>query len=393
MPTSKKPFIAVDRERLSAGAQAVRTRSAGFRHRWARHAFVSTFFGALGAFLVLLAFGNYFSLGKSHSSQVVLQESSAIIDVVNQVGPSVVNITTEQVKTSPFGFQTAINGAGSGIVIKSDGLILTNKHVVAGADAITVTTPDHQTFKHARVLGLDPINDIAFVKVDASGLPAATLGDSDQVVVGQRAIAIGNALGEFDNTVTDGIISGVGRPVVAGSGATEQESLRDLLQTDAAINPGNSGGPLVNVEGQVIGIDTAIATDAQGIGFAIPINQAKADITSIERSNKLAKAYLGIRYVTITDSLKAANHLPLSQGAYLIGNGAQPAIVPGSPAAKAGLKAKDIITKVDADDLTDKRGLATLLGRHLPGDSVKLTILRDGKTIEVTVTLGTLPSG
>ncbi len=347
--------------------------------------------GLLGGFLALLAFSNYFSVDKNRSQQVVLEESSAIIDVVNRVGPSVVNISTNGVSQTFFGFSQATQASGSGIILSKDGLILTNKHVVVGANSITVTTSDNKEYKNAKVVGTDPLNDVAFIKIDASGLTPAVLGDSDQIVVGQRVVAIGNALGQFSNTVTSGIISGIGRPVVAGEGTSETERLQDLLQTDAAINPGNSGGPLVDMEGQVIGMNTAVAGNAQNIGFAIPISQVKADISSIQSSGKLQKAYLGVRYLDINSDVSRQYSLSVDQGAYLIGNSGQPAIIAGGPADKAGLKAGDVITQVNGSDINAKQSLATLIGQHQPGDVVTLTILRVGKSQQISVTLGTLP--
>ncbi len=346
--------------------------------------------GALAAVLVLVFFHN--SVSVNSGQQVVLQESAAIIDVAKSVGPSVVNISTTGTTTDIFGFRQTLSGAGSGIIISADGLILTNKHVISGnVKQITVTTASRQEFKNAQVVGEDPLNDIAFIKVDAHGLTAAKLGDSDHLVVGQRVAAIGNALGQFPNTVTYGIISGLGRPIVAG-GASEQEQLTGLIQTDAAINPGNSGGPLVDLEGEVVGINTAIAGNAQSIGFAIPINQAKADITSIQNSGKLAKAYLGVRYAELSPALAKQYNLTETSGAYVIGNGNSPAVIPGGPADQAGVKANDVISKVDGAAINAETSLSTLIGQHQPGDSVELTIVRKNQTITIRVTLGTLPA-
>jgi serine protease Do len=326
--------------------------------------------------------------------QVLLQEDSAAVNVAKQVSPSVVSITSDTTTTGFFGNTQTQQGAGTGIIVRADGLILTNKHVVpSDAGNFSVFTADGHEYKNARVVARDPNNDIAFVQIDANGLKAAELGDSSQVRVGQKVIAIGNALGQFQNTVTEGLISGLGRPIVAGDqGSSDQEALQNLLQTDAAINPGNSGGPLVDLTGQVIGMNTAVAGDAQGIGFAIPINEAKSDIASVEGNGKITKAYLGVRFVAITKEFASKNNLPVSNGAYVSGDQSNPAVVPGSPADKAGLKDGDIITKVAGQAIDQTHPLTTLIGQHKPGDSVALTVLRDGKEQSINVNLSEAPS-
>lgn len=345
--------------------------------------------GVVGIFFV----NDYFSLSKDRSRQVVLEESSAIIEVANKLKPSVVSIVTESPQLDFFGQVSGTqSGAGTGIIIREDGLILTNKHVIPeGSTKITVVGSDGQAYEGS-VLARDPFNDIAYVKINGSGFVPAELGDSDQVVVGQKVVAIGNALGEFDNTVTSGIISGIGRPVTAGDATTEVERLQDLFQTDAAINPGNSGGPLVDINAKVIGMNTAIADNAENIGFAIPINQAKAGIASVESTGKLVKPYLGVRYVSITKEYAKANNLPVDQGAYIISSDGQPAIIEGSPAAKAGLKEKDIITRVNGQDVTKTSSLVTLIGKYQVGDEITLTILRDGQPQEIKARLEEIPT-
>ncbi len=359
---------------------------------WARPLVVGLIGGMIGGIIAIYAINDYFSLVTDRSRQVVLEESSAIIDVASELGPSVVSIVTEEARLDLFGRTTSQEvGAGSGIIISSSGLILTNKHVVGeNPTKITVFTSDNREFADATVIARDPFNDLAYIKINATDLKPSVLGDSDQVVVGQRVVAIGNALGELDNTVTSGIISGLGRPVIA-EGATEAERLQDLFQTDAAINPGNSGGPLVNIEGKVIAINTAVAGDGENIGFAIPINQAKPGIASIERTGRLEKAYIGVRYVNIDRDIAKDNDLAVDQGAYVIGNQGQPAILSGSPAAKAGLQEKDIITKVNDEDITRRRSLATLINKFQAGETIRLTILRSGQESEVSVTLEVLP--
>lgn len=349
--------------------------------------------GVVGGLFSIFALNDYFSLSNNRSRQIVLEESSAIIETAKKLDPSVVSITTERADADIFGRLRGIRGgAGTGLIIRGDGLILTNKHVIPeGIDKITVISNDGTSFENARVLARDPLLDLAYIKVDANNLTAVELGDSEQVVVGQRVVAIGNALGEFKNTVTSGIISGIGRPVVADD-AAEGEQLQDLLQTDAAVNQGNSGGALVNIEGKVIGITTVVAGGAENIAFAIPINQAKAGITSIETSGRIAKPYLGVRYVNLNKEIAQKNNLGVEQGTYLVGDETTPAILPDSPAAKAGLKQGDIITKVDGDEINKDQTLSELIGKHKVGDSLKLTIVREAKEQAISVTLSELPN-
>lgn len=325
------------------------------------------------------------------SKQVTLQENSATIDLVKKVGPSVVSINTSTTVQSFFGAQEQ-EGAGTGVIVTPDGLILTNKHVVEGASTVTVTNTDGKQFE-GKILALDAANDIAFIKVEASGLPAADLGDSDKVEVGQRAIAIGNALGEYSNTVTTGVISGKQRPVQASDGQGRTETLTNLFQTDAAINPGNSGGPLLNIDGQVIGINTAVASgnNAQNIGFAIPINQVKSALESVKTRGVIIRPYIGVRYVMLTDSFAERNGLPVKQGALLRGDEQTIAVISGSPAAKAGLREGDIITKINDKEITRDNPLQSVVVGYSPGDTVKVTYWRDGKEQTVDVKLEEAP--
>ncbi len=328
--------------------------------------------------------------------QLVVEENSAIVAVAEKVAPSVVSITSQSVARGFFGQSVQQQGAGTGIIVTADGLIMTNKHVVSDATAnYTVITSEGKELKNARVVARDPINDVAFVRVSASGLPAATLGDSEAVKIGQRVVAIGNALGQFQNSVTEGIISGIGRPITAGDGSdgVAPESLSNLFQTDAAINPGNSGGPLLNLEGQVIGINTAVAgQNAQNIGFAIPVNDVKAQLASVKTQGKIVRPYLGVRYVALSKEVAVANELSVNEGAWLRSDATEPAILPGSPAAKAGLKDGDIITKVAGDKLTATSSLQSLVGRHKVGEKLKLTVMREGKEQIVEVTLEEAPA-
>lgn len=333
-----------------------------------------------------------------NSQTIVMQQGEVIAEVFNKVSPSTVAIMTEATSTGGannyFSSQQVSEGAGSGIIVSKDGYIMTNKHVVPdGIKTVQVVTHDGKEYTDVTVVGRDPSNDIAFLKIaNVNDLTPAQIGDSNQVTPGQQVIAIGNALGIFRNSVTSGIVSGVGRPLTASDEtgmATEQ--LEDMFQTDAAINPGNSGGPLVNLKGEVIGMNTAISSDGQAIGFAIPINAAKAEIASVIAKGKIIKAYVGVRFISITPEVAKQMNLKVTDGALVAGGAGQPAIISGSPAEKAGLKSGDIITKVNGVQVQAGRGLATLLSQYIPGDKVELTVLRDGKEQKNTVTLAEYP--
>jgi len=314
----------------------------------------------------------------------------AISRVAEKVSPSVVSIVTSVNTQSIFGAAKQ-QAAGTGIILSKDGYILTNHHVIDSATTVQVITSDGKTYENVKVIGSDPLNDVAYLKIDGvNNLTPASMGDSSTVRVGQQVVAIGNALGQYQNTVSSGIISGKGRPVTAGSGdGNSSESLTDLLQTDAAINPGNSGGPLLNYTGQVVGIDTAIASDAQGIGFAIPINATKGTTKMVLAGKGVQRAYLGVRYVEITAAVTKQYNLSVKSGAYVVGDGANTAIVAGSPADKAGLKEKDIITKVNGESVGVAGSVSTLAGEYAPDDTITITYLRDGTEHSAKVTLGT----
>lgn len=313
----------------------------------------------------------------------------AISRVVDQVAPSVVSIVTNVNTRTIFGTAEQ-QAAGTGIIISKDGYILTNHHVINGASKVQVISSDGTTYDDVKVVGSDPLNDIAYLKISGvDNLKAAEMGDSSTLRVGQQVIAIGNALGQYQNTVSSGIISGKGRPVMAGSeGESASESLTDLLQTDAAINPGNSGGPLLNYSGQVVGINTAIASDAQGIGFAIPVNATKGTTKTVLAGKGVLRSYLGVRYVEITAAVAKQYDLPVKVGAYITGEG-NSAVEAGSPAAKANLREKDIITKINGEEVGIAGSVSTLAGEYAPGDTINLTYLRGGTAQTVKITLGT----
>ena len=353
--------------------------------------------GLIGSFLFVRYFANAIPADRK---QLIVQENSAVIDVAQKVSPSVVSITSKTVTRSFFGGVQQAEGAGTGMIVTSDGLILTNRHVVEDTAAnYTVITSDGKSYP-AKVLTRDTVNDVAFVRITASNLSVVELGDSGSVKVGQRVVAIGNALGQFQNSVTDGIISGLSRGVVAGDGSgtassTSSEQLQNLLQTDAAINPGNSGGPLVNLDGQVVGINTAIAGQgAQNIGFAIPINEVKPLVASVKSSGKIVRPYLGVRYQAIDKQVATQNNLSVTQGAWVQAADTQnPGVVAGSPAEKAGIKDGDILTKIGSDTIDATHSLQSLIGKHKVGDKVTVGLLRDGKNQGVDVTLEAAPAG
>ena len=355
------------------------------------------------------------------NQKVTVEEESASTDVVKQVSPSVVSIiiTKDLSKiysmTGPQPFDDFFNqfgfpfnfffneqpqqpapegkqevGGGTGFVInQQSGLILTNRHVVTDTEAeYTVLTNEGQRYE-ATVVARDAVNDMALVQIQDKSIPAVRLGDSDSVQIGQTVIAIGNALGEYRNTVTKGVISGIGRNVVAGDNRGSSEQLEGVFQTDAAINPGNSGGPLVNLQGEVIGMNTAINSQGQLIGFAIPVNEAKRMIDSYNKYGRIVRPYLGIRYVLVTPELAKANKLEVDYGALLIkGQTATDlAVVPGSPADKAGLTENDIILEVDGQKIDQEHSLVKALTKYQPGQTVKLKVYSKGATKDITVTL------
>jgi len=280
-------------------------------------------------------------------------------------------------------------GGGSGFIISADGLIVTNKHVVADEEAdYTVLLNDGNKYP-AKVLARDPLNDLAVIKIEAKDLSILEFGDSGSIKVGQKVIAIGNALGEFRNTVSTGVVSGLARSITASDGLFSSEQLVGLIQTDASINPGNSGGPLLNIAGQVIGINVAIAQGAQNVGFAIPIDQVKNTIESVKKDGRLIRAFLGVRYVMITPELAKTNSLNYDYGALILRGEklGELAITPGSPADKAGLKENSIILEVDGKKIDKDNPLAPIVAKHKPGDVIKLKVSEAGKEKNISVTL------
>jgi len=352
-------------------------------------------------------------------------QEEAVIKVVKEVSPAVVSIIItkdlpvfEEYYISPFeeffgqpffefkipqykqkGTQKQEIGGGTGFIISEDGMILTNGHVVSDKDAdYTVLTNDGKKYP-AKVLARDSIRDLAVMKIEGEktidnqgklnlkSFPPLKLGDSDKLQIGQTVIAIGNALGEFRNTVSVGVISGLGRTVTA-SGGGMIETLEDVIQTDAAINRGNSGGPILNLKGEVIGVNFAMAEAAENIGFAIPINKAKKDIEQVKTSGKIVYPFLGVRYVLINEEIQKENNLPVDYGAWVQkGTGGETAIFPGSAAEKVGLKEGDIILEFNGEKITLENTLAKIIMKYNPGDKMDLKILREGKEKIFEVTL------
>ena len=288
-----------------------------------------------------------------------------------------------------YGASTS-TAAGTGMIVSDNGYVLTNKHVVSGANKIYVVLSDGTTFEDVELITTDPLNDIAILKIkDASGLSPVTLGDSKTISVGQQVIAIGNALGQYQNTVTSGIISGTGRSLTATDETySSSETLTDMIQTDAAINSGNSGGPLINAAGEVIGINTATYVDGDGIGFAIPISSVKGLLKNVIENNSTARAYAGIYYMNITTDLAKTYNLPVTAGAYVYTESSYSAVISGSPAAEAGLQTKDIIIAVNDTKVGESGSFSSIVGEYKPGDVVQLTVLREGKEIALKLTLG-----
>ena len=310
----------------------------------------------------------------------------SIAEVANRVSTSVVSIVTE-VKTTSYNFfygptESTGEAAGTGFIVSKDGYVITNKHVVDNATKIYIVLDNGTICKDVKLVGTDPLNDVAYLKINGvEDLTPVTLGDSKTINIGEQVIAIGNALGQYQNTVTSGIISGAGRSLTATDSSYQNaETLTDMIQTDAAINAGNSGGPLVNAAGEVIGINTAVST-GNNIGFAIPISSVKGMLKTILETGEAKRAYAGVSYLAIDAATAVENDLDSTFGAYVSN------VIKGSPAEKAGIKEDDIILAVDGIKIGASTSLGTLLGEHSIGDTITLTILRDNERITVQLTL------
>ncbi len=340
----------------------------------------------------------------------VVNQDSAVVSVVKKTNPAVVSIVISQYVSNNsnnifgnfFGVPSSGSGSsgpssgstkqtvgeGSGFIVQSNGYILTNKHVIVSpTDSYTVVMNNGKSYP-AKVVGTDPTNDLAIVKINATNLPILSLGNSSSLQLGSAVVAIGNALGQYQNTIDTGVISGLSRSVQAQDPVTGAvENLTGMIQTDAEINSGNSGGPLLNLAGQVIGINTAVASTAHGIGFAIPINQAKSDILSVLKNGKIIKPELGVDYELITPAIQQSQHLKYSYGAYLVGSSGNPAVLSNTPASRAGLKSHDIILEVNGVKVTESNSLGYLIGLHQLNSTVTLKVYQDGKVQDISVTL------
>jgi len=341
----------------------------------------------------------------SSIENICISEEGLIISVTEESMPSVVSVIIKKTVSSIYetdlfsvmpyyenGTSLEQIGAGTGFIVSEDGLIITNKHVVADEDAVySILTDDGEKYE-VDILSKNPVQDIAILKINnAEGktFKPLKLGDSSTIKLGQTAIAIGNVLGEFQNTVSVGVISGLERDVVAqGEGIVEK--LEDIIQTDAAINQGNSGGPLLNSKGEVVGINTAVSLQGESIGFAIPINVAKRDLNQILNEGKISYPFLGIRYVIISEDSKEELEVSIDYGALIVYSelNEESSVIKDSPAFEAGLEEGDIVLEVNSQKVTDKNTLTKIMQNYFPGDEIKLKVLRDEEEFETSVVLG-----
>ena len=354
--------------------------------------FASGFIGALVA-MSIPNLNNPFMTQQKPLTEMIIKEGQVIADIAADISPSVVSIKVESpsIFENIFSETVVQQSAGTGLILTKDGVVVTNRHVIpTSGSKIDIVTSDGKAYDDVQVIDRDEVNDIAFLKINSSDkFKPAPLGDSNRVRVGERVVAIGNALGQFSNSVTSGIISGTGRPIVATSNEGS-ESLSNLLQTDASINPGNSGGPLVNIQGQVIGINTAIADKAENIGFSIPINDIKPLFASMIVKGRIVRPYLGVRFVPVTLELTKEFGLKEDKGVLVIASDGT-AVLPGSPADKANIRSGDIITRIDKQDISKNSTLTTLINEHKVGDKITISINRDGQSLRLTAVLEEAP--
>lgn len=337
-------------------------------------------------------------------------QKSPIVEIAKKVNPAVITIVVskdlpkvEGFYFFPFGGRQFIVpkveknkkeetkiGGGSGFIVSKDGYVLTCNHVVRDPTANYTVIVEPTKKYPAKVLAKDPLIDVAILKIKDHSLPFIELGDSSKIELGESVIAVGNPLGEFEDTISAGIISGLSRKIKAHGGPSFMAtSLRGLIQTDAAINPGNSGGPLVNMEGKAIGVNTAMVMGAQNIGFAIPINYARKDLEEVMKFGKIKKPFLGVRYFILNQQVAQANKLPVDYGALIVReNLGESAVVKNSPADKAGLKEYDIILECNGKKINEENPLADLLQKQNIGQEIILKVLREGKKINLKIKLG-----
>ena len=338
-----------------------------------------------------------------------MTESFSVVEIAKKVCPAVITIVisrdlpkVEGFYFFPFGGQQYVVpkvqngkkektkiGGGSGFIISPDGYVLTSNHVVSERDADYTIIYEPNKIYPAKVISRDPINDVAILKISAKNLPYLDLGDSDKIELGESVVAVGNALGEFHDTVSTGVVSGLSRYITAFSGISRQaEMLRGLIQTDAAINPGNSGGPLVNVGGKVIGINTAVVMGAQNIGFAIPINYAKKDLDEVKKYGRIKRPFLGVKYIILNKEISEKNKLAVDYGALIVRETlGESAVIKGSAAEKAGLKEFDIILECNNEKINEENPLSHILQKHQINEEISLKVLRAGKEMIVKVKL------
>jgi serine protease Do len=357
--------------------------------------------GLGGAFVGFRLFGTNSDIVGLPQPKTIVDEDTDVTAVVEKTTDAVVSVIVtrdlprlESLDDGFFspryrqnGTEPRQVGAGTGFLISADGYIITNKHVVDDTKATYSVLLNSGETKDAKVLARDTILDIAVLKIEGSNYSHLALGDSSNLKLGQRVIAIGNALGRFQNTVSVGIVSGLSRSIVASDGRGASEQLENIIQTDASINPGNSGGPLLDYAGNVIGVNVAVAVDAENIGFAIPVSEIKKVVDSVLAYGEIRRPYIGVRYVAVNKTIAEQRSLAVDYGALVIKGdaGSDSAVVPGSPAEKAGLKEDDIIISVNDEKLTNS--LQTVVQKYNIGDKLKLGIMRDGKEITVEVTL------
>ncbi|NMB40187.1 MAG: trypsin-like serine protease [Parcubacteria group bacterium] len=347
-----------------------------------------------------------------HSEKIIEKEyipqttqEQKIIDIVKENSPSVVSVVAykdvpvyEQTFQQDFffiipkleqkGTERQQVGAGTGFIVSSDGLILTNKHVVSDKEAEYVVIMTDNKEYNAKVLARDPVQDLAIMKIEGgNSFKPLKLGSVDDIQIGQTVIAIGNALGRFQNTVSVGVISGLGRTIVATGPDFATEKLEDIIQTDTAINRGNSGGPLINLKGEVVGINTAVSTEGENIGFAISIDKAKRSIEQVKTLGRISYPYMGVRYIILNKEISKARDIEVDYGALIVGDN-EPAVVDGSPAQKAGIKEGDVILEINGEKITEDNSLAKIISKYNPFESLNLKILRDGQEIYLNIILG-----
>jgi serine protease Do len=341
--------------------------------------------GVAGLGLAIFGYSDYRNTlqgFRDNGGDILGMETRAMGNVVGKVKVGVVSILAQGATA------TAPTEAGTGMIVTGDGYVITNRHVVASAGRISVVMDSGTIDDNLVVAGTDPLNDVAYLKIPGvTGLPTVTLGDSKNNTVGMPVWAIGYALGVYQNSVTEGNVAGLSRSIVTSSATSNAAELTDMIQTDAAINPGNSGGPLVNFQGQVVGINTSVSNNAQVLGFAIPISAAKGMLRSIVERGRAERAYLGVNYDPITPTMARARGLPVKMGNYVNLTGGS-GVIAGGPADLAGVKDKDIITAIDGVEVGPRGSVLTLTGEHMSGEVVELRILRGGSEMTIPVTLG-----